>query len=212
MGRIAMTTKCVAPRLAAVAILLGAAPAWCQTQSSPPGTAAPAAADAATQTWAIHAQATFVEQDSLAFRSPYAGPQSLTQLQGRETFDLTLYAGFRPWRGAEAWIDPEVDQGFGLDNTLGAAGFPSGEDYKVGGAAPYLKLPRWFLRQTIELGGEQELVDPDLIQLGGSRTANRLVLWLGKFSVADVFDANAYAHDPRGDFLNWALIDTGTFD
>ena len=30
--------------------------------------------------------------------------------------------------------------------------------------------------------------------------------------VGDVFDANAYAHDPRGDFLNWTIIDTGTFD
>ena len=38
------------------------------------------------------------------------------------------------------------------------------------------------------------------------------MITLGKFGVTDVFDTNAYAHDPRGDFLNWALIDTGTFD
>ncbi len=48
--------------------------------------------------------------------------------------------------------------------------------------------------------------------LGGRRTPDRLVLWLGKFSVTDVFDANSLAHDPRNDFLNWALIDTATFD
>jgi high affinity Mn2+ porin len=30
--------------------------------------------------------------------------------------------------------------------------------------------------------------------------------------VTDVFDTNAYAHDPRGDFLNWSLIDSGAFD
>jgi len=30
--------------------------------------------------------------------------------------------------------------------------------------------------------------------------------------VNDLFDQNAYAHDPRQDFMNWALIDTGTFD
>jgi high affinity Mn2+ porin len=35
---------------------------------------------------------------------------------------------------------------------------------------------------------------------------------VGKLSVADVFDTNQYAHDPRVDFLNWAVIDTGTFD
>jgi high affinity Mn2+ porin len=28
----------------------------------------------------------------------------------------------------------------------------------------------------------------------------------------DWLDTNKYAHEPRSDFLNWALIDTGTFD
>ena len=28
----------------------------------------------------------------------------------------------------------------------------------------------------------------------------------------DIFDANKYAHDPRSDFLNWLLVDTGAFD
>ena len=31
-------------------------------------------------------------------------------------------------------------------------------------------------------------------------------------SAPDIFDTNKYAHDPRNDFLNWALVDTGTFD
>jgi high affinity Mn2+ porin len=30
--------------------------------------------------------------------------------------------------------------------------------------------------------------------------------------VVDIFDNNKYAHDPRGDFMNWTLIDTATFD
>ena len=30
--------------------------------------------------------------------------------------------------------------------------------------------------------------------------------------MTDIFDTNKYAHDPRSDFLNWSLIDTGTFD
>ena len=32
------------------------------------------------------------------------------------------------------------------------------------------------------------------------------------FSVTDIFDTNTYAHDPRGDFLNWSVIDAGAFD
>jgi high affinity Mn2+ porin len=77
--------------------------------------------------WAIHGQATNVWLLQPAFRSPYRGPQSLgPAANGRETVDATLYAGVRP----EIWINPEVDQGFGLSNTLGAAGYPSGETTK----------------------------------------------------------------------------------
>lgn len=165
------------------------------------------------ETLAIHGQSTFVVQANSAFRSPYQGQNSLNPNgQAKETFDATAYVGWRPWSGAEIWIDPEIDQGFGLSNTLGVAGFPSGEAYKVGKRLPYAKLQRWFLRQRVDLGGKSETVDPDLNQLGGRETANRLVLTAGKFSVVDIFDTNGHAHDPRSDFLNWAIIDTGTFD
>lgn len=168
---------------------------------------------AETQAWALHGQTTFVLQGNAGFRSPYQGPNSLRPAaQARESFDMTLYAGVRPWSGGEIWVNGEVDQGFGLSDTHGLAGFPSGEGSKVGKSAPYPKLPRLFLRQTFDLGGERETVAPDLNQLGGSRTADRVVLTVGKFAVTDVFDTNAYAHDPRHDFLNWAVMDAGTFD
>ena len=38
------------------------------------------------------------------------------------------------------------------------------------------------------------------------------MLTVGKFGVGDVFDTNQYAHDPRGDFLNWSALDAATFD
>ena len=117
-----------------------------------------------------------------------------------------------PWKGAELWINPEIDQGFGLANTLGAAGFPSGEAYKVGKQAPYFRLQRLFLRQTIGLGRAMETVGADLNQLGGTRRADRLVLTVGKISVGDIFDTNSFAHDPRTDFLNWTVIEAGAFD
>jgi high affinity Mn2+ porin len=181
--------------------------------AAPTLAATPDDTPAPEQVVALHVQATATEQYHPAFHSPYRGDQSLDPgARGDETADVTLYAGFRPWRGGEIWINPEIDQGFGLSNTLGAAGFPSGEAYKVGERTPYLKLPRLFLRQTFDLGGKSDKVDPDLNVLGGSQTENRLVLTVGKFGVPDVFDTNAYAHDPRQDFLNWSLIDTGTFD
>jgi high affinity Mn2+ porin len=42
--------------------------------------------------------------------------------------------------------------------------------------------------------------------------ANRLVLWVGRFSVVDVFDTNKYANSPKTDFLNWSMVNAGTFD
>lgn len=161
---------------------------------------------------ALHAQSTFVVQGTPGFASPYSGDNSLLPHQARETFDATLYAGVRPWQGGEIWINPEIDQGFGLSNTLGVAGFPSAEAYKVGKSAPYFKLPRLFWRQTIGLGGGNDDQAGGANQFAGPVARNRLILTLGKFSVVDVFDTNAYAHDARGDFLNWAVVDAGAFD
>jgi high affinity Mn2+ porin len=125
---------------------------------------------------------------------------------------VTFYAGARLWQGAEFWINPEIDQGFGLSGTLGLAGFPSGEAYKVGASVPYTRIPRMFVRQTIDLGGETQKVESGINQFSGSQTADRLVITAGKFGVTDVFDTNKYAHDPRADFMNWSVVDTGTFD
>jgi high affinity Mn2+ porin len=160
----------------------------------------------------VYGQATYIEQETDGFHAPYAGPNSLSPSMGRETADATLYLGARLWRGAELWVDPEVDQGFGLDDTLGLAGFSSGEAYKVGRKAPYFRLQRAFLRQTINLGGATGETGAGPNQLAMQPSADRLVVTVGKLSVGDIFDVNRYAHDPRADFLNWSVIDAGSFD
>jgi high affinity Mn2+ porin len=162
--------------------------------------------------FAIHGQFTYVEQQVSGFKAPYAGANSLTPRRGKETTDLTLFLGARLWRGAEIWITPEVDQGFGLNNTLGVAGFPSGEAYKVGANQPYVRWPRAFVRQVIDLGDEREALEGVPNQLRGSRSLDRWVFTVGKFGVTDIFDTNQYAHDPRSDFLNWSGVDSGSFD
>jgi high affinity Mn2+ porin len=145
-------------------------------------------------------------------RRPTPAPTACPPNRGAETIDANIAAGSRLWPGAEGWINPEVDQGFGLDDTLGVAGFPSGEAYKIGKNKPYLRLQRLFIRDTFDLDGARETVDPDALWLGGDRSVNRLVFTVGKISVTDLFDFNQYAHDPRADFLNWAAIDAGSFD
>ena len=175
-------------------------------------TVAAATEESPAETFAVHGQFTYIEQETSRFNAPYAGPNSLAPDRGAETIDATLYLGTRLWPGAEGWIDGEIDQGFGLANTLGVAGFPSGEGYKIGKNQPYLRLPRLFVRQTFNLDDTRQKVDAAANQLGGSYSANRVVITAGKFSVGDIFDTNRYAHDPRGDFFNWAAIDAGTFD
>jgi high affinity Mn2+ porin len=165
-----------------------------------------------TDAWSMHGQTTFVGQYAAPFHAPYQGANSLDSNSGRETWDATLYVGRRLWDGAELWVNPEIDQGFGLSNTLGVAGFPSAEAYKVGNTDPYFRIPRAFIRQTIDLGGASEKVEAGTNQFAGTQTADRLVLTVGRLSVSDIFDTISYAHDPRNDFLNWSLIDAGTFD
>ena len=38
------------------------------------------------------------------------------------------------------------------------------------------------------------------------------MLTVGKFAIVDIFDTNKYANNPKTDFLNWSLINAGTFD
>ena len=161
----------------------------------------------------LHGQATFVEQAYPRIRSPYQGQNSLPASgEGRETFDMTLFAGLRLWQGAELWFNPEIDQGFGIGNTHGVAGYTSGEAYKEGSVYPYARIQRAFLRQTIDLGGKTEKYDADMNVFAGTRTADRLVFTIGRFGINDIFDTNKYANNPKSDFLNWSLINAGTFD
>jgi high affinity Mn2+ porin len=163
--------------------------------------------------WSLHAQATFVGQGRLAIRSPYEGANSL-QAQGefQETITATLFVGRRLWPGAALFASPEITQGTGLSQTLGIAAFPNGEATRASTMAPEISLARLFLRQTINLGGEEETVAADPLHFAGTRQTTHLILTLGKMSAPDIFDDNRYSHDARTQFLNWALMETGAWD
>lgn len=180
------------------------------------GDAGPAAASKAPpdpDSINFHGQTTFTWQGYPPIRSPYSGANSLPASgQGRETADATLYAGIRLWDGAELWIDPELDQGFGIGNSHGIAGFASAEAYKGGSDQPYARLQKAFIRQTINLGGKSQKTDADINQFAEMQTANRVVLTIGKFGIPDIFDTNKYANNSKADFLNWSLVNAGTLD
>ena len=167
----------------------------------------------APEMWALHGQGTIIEQYHPAFRSAFRGPNSLDPgSRGNETVTLTLYGGVRPWSGGEVWADGEVDQGFGLSDTLGVAAFTNGEGSKVGEANPYFRLHQLFFRQTFDLGGEGEDVARPLTSLGCARTRSNFILNRGNFQRSIFSIPTTMPHDPSQDFLNWAVIDAGAYD
>lgn len=163
--------------------------------------------------WNVHGQLTYVEQGYPAFHSPYQGANSLSGAsQIQNTASATAFVGYRPWDGTEIYVNPELMQGFGLNNTLGVAGFPNGEAQKSDFPIPRLNVARIFLRQTFGLGGEQETIEDGPNQFGGKQDISRITVTAGKFAVTDIFDANAFAGDPRTTFLNWNIYGGGSYD
>lgn len=163
--------------------------------------------------WTVHAQTTLLPQGYGPIRSPYASPLSLPgggQLQA--TWTTTAFLGARLWDGGEFYFNPELAQGFGLNGTLGLAGFSNGEAQKAGAAFPRIRPQRYYFKQTFGLGGKQEDVPDGPNQLAGKRDIDRLSVIVGRFAVGDFFDGNAYAKDPRADFMNWAMWSSGAYD
>jgi high affinity Mn2+ porin len=169
--------------------------------------------DPESDRWEIHGQTTFLPQGYPAFRAPYSGPNSLTPAsQLQDTWSNSLFLNARLWQGGEVYFNPELLQGFGLNNTLGAGGFPNGEAQKSNFPFPHYNTSRLFLRQTFGFGGEQEELPSSPSQLADKVDVSRLTIQAGKFAVLDVFDGNTYAKDTRKDFMNWSMWAPGAFD
>jgi high affinity Mn2+ porin len=172
-----------------------------------------APAETPEQAWNWHVQNTDIIQGDPGFHAQYSGPNSLdSQGETRETVSLDLYAGVRMWQGAEAHADGLMWQGFGLSKTLGVEGFPNGEAFRLGTDVPNVTFARVFLRQTFGLGGAQETVEDGPLQLAGKEDISRITVTVGKMSAKDIFDNNAYANDPRTQFMNWGLMANEAWD
>src|ERR1700704_5023427 len=169
--------------------------------------------DPESDRWEIHGQTTYLPQGYPRFRALYTGTNSLTPApQAQATWSNSLFLNARLWEGGEVYYNPELLQGFGLNDTVGAGGFPSGEAQKSNFPYPHYHTSRLFLRQTFGFGGEQEELASGPGQLSGKVDVSRLTVQAGKFAVLDVFDGNSYAKDTRKDFMNWSMWAPGAFD
>lgn len=163
--------------------------------------------------FSFHFQQTIITQHKPPFDADYTGANSLSPLsETQSSLTSTFYGGARLWKGAEAYFNPEISGGAGLSKTLGIAGFPNGETFRVGGAEPKIYIARLYLKQTFEWGAEKEAVESDANQLAGLKSKRYLSLTAGKFGMADFFDGNNFSHDPRTQFMNWSLMDNAAWD
>jgi high affinity Mn2+ porin len=162
----------------------------------------------------LHFQTTYVYQYKPAFPSPYEGVNSLTgQKEEQNSITATLYLGLRLWKGAEVYVNPELAGGSGLSGALGMAGSSNGETFRVGNPSPTLYLARAYFLQTILLDKTPgEKVEDDANQLPGHTYKKYIRFYAGKFSLGDLFDNNNFSNSPREQFLNWALMNCGTWD
>jgi hypothetical protein len=184
-----------------IAMLLGAA-----------AQADDAVKEMAEEAWNAHVQTTYIWQQKAAMNAPYSGLNSLRAQAGKSySFSATAALGWRAWAGGELYLNPELVQGVPLSNLSGLGGMSNGERQKTGGPNLTLYRARFFLRQTWSLGGEKEGVESDFNQLAGMLDRRRIVVSVGNLALNDLFDNNAFAHDGRTQFMNWALMTHGAF-
>ena len=168
--------------------------------------AAAKAEDAEVEQTTARYQTTYNWQHHSSFNSgPSISAKSIVPSAERMyTFSTTAHWGARVWEGGEAYINPEIASGVPFSADLvGLGGFTNGEITRAAGSHPRLYLQRLFLRQTWNQGGGSEQVESGFNQMAGQVDRNRFVLTVGNFSTLDVFDGNAYAKDPRTQFMNW---------
>jgi high affinity Mn2+ porin len=110
------------------------------------------------------------------------------------------------------YFNPELSAGKGFSKTLGVAGFPNGEVYRVSDPKPQFTPARFYIRQLFPLNQNYIHVEDKLNQLPDKIPESYIAVDAGKFSIMDFFDDNPYSHDPRTQFYNWALIGNGAWD
>jgi hypothetical protein len=164
--------------------------------------------------WTLHIQVSTVYQYHPAFEVPYSGAKSLSNSADNAlSITHTIFLGRKLWKNAAFYFNPELTGGNGFNGATGIAGFPNGEIYRVGNPTPTPFVARAFFQQIISLGNSEiENLSSDINQLKGKKPTSRIVISIGKFCLADFFDANSYNHDARTQFLNWSLMVHGAWD
>jgi high affinity Mn2+ porin len=170
--------------------------------------------------FSLHAQATIINQFKPGFSAPYTGDNSLhPEKESQTSITNTIFAGARLWKGASIFVNPELAGGSGLSQALGIASATNGETFRIGNPAPKIYVARLYYHQVFAILDRSIAIDSQFVQM--SSDANQLAtrepikyfaITVGKIGIADYFDDNKFSHDPRSQFMSWALMDNGAWD
>jgi high affinity Mn2+ porin len=215
-------TKRTATLLLAILTLLGAARAQSGIGDKGPDPAPrpPTSANSGSigserdsERWNLFFQATSIGQYHGGFPSPYSGQFSLQgHPEAEASLTSTLFFALRLASNTRFYFDPEIAGGRGFSATNGLANFPNGEMPRVATATPKPYIARLYVTQDFGFGSERETAESAENQLAGSRPMKRYSITVGRFTVTDFFDDNHYSHDPRTQFMGWAVMYNGAWD
>ncbi len=187
----------------------GAGALHCDAQDN----AVPAAGAVPSERWNLYYQATSIGQYHGRFPSPYEGQFSLQDYPERDvSLTSTLFFGLRLTKNTQLYFDPEIAGGKGFSGVNGLANPSNGELPRVATATPKPYIARLYIQRDFGFGSGTESVESDANQLSGTRPTTRYTVVAGRFSLTDFFDNNRYSHDPRTQFMEWAVMFNGAWD
>jgi high affinity Mn2+ porin len=165
------------------------------------------------QRWNLFWQATSIGQYHGTFASPYKGPFSLQDYPERDvSLTTSFFFGVRLDNDTQLYFDPEIAGGRGFSGVNGLANSSNGELPRVASATPKPYLARLYASHDFGFGPAKESFESDENQLAGTRPEKRYTITVGRFTVTDFFDNNRYSHDPRTQFMGWAIMYNGAWD
>jgi len=198
----------VTKAISAYFVLLSALGVVAAQEQQPPADSPPEA-----ERWNLFYQATSIGQYHGTFHSPYSDAFSLQNYPERDaSLTTTIFFGLRLDQNTQLYFNPEIAGGRGFSGVNGLANSSNGELPRVASATPKPYLARLYLIHDFAFGDEKESVDSDENQLGGQRPMTRYTVVVGRFTLTDFFDDNRYSHDPRTQFMGWAVMFNGAWD
>ena len=183
-----------------------------QAGTASEGDKKPVEAPVPAERWNLYWQATSIGQFHGTFPSPYEDQFSLQDYPERDvSLTTTLFLGLRLSPNTQLYFNPEIAGGRGFSGVNGLANSSNGELPRVASAMPKPYLARLYVSHDFGFGSEKESFDSDENQLAGERPMKRYTIVAGRFTLTDFFDSNRYTHDPRTQFMGWAVMYNGAW-